>query len=85
MDLGLAEPILPELLPMKGLPQGSPEKPTGDLWKHVMDVMDLLGPTPLFPLAMGTLLHDVGKPAPAGRAGDKFTFSITTLSTSAPA
>jgi poly(A) polymerase len=74
MDLGLAEPILPELLPMKGLPQGLPDKPTGDLWEHVMRVMDLLGPTPSFPLAMGTLLHDIGKPATAGRTGDRFTF-----------
>jgi putative nucleotidyltransferase with HDIG domain len=74
MDLGLAEPILPELASMKGLPQGLPDKPTGDLWDHVMRVMDLLGPAPSFPLAMGTLLHDVGKPRTLGRTAEKFTF-----------
>jgi poly(A) polymerase len=83
MDLGLAAAILPELLPMKGLPQGPPSQPTGDLWDHVMRVMDLLGPSPSFPLAMGTLLHDVGKPATMGQvsssgegtaAKDRYTF-----------
>ena len=74
MDLGLAEAILPELLPMKGLPQGLPDHPTGDLWTHVMRVMDLLGPTPSFPLAFATLLHDVGKPATMGRTPERFTF-----------
>lgn len=74
MDLGLAEPTLPELLPMKGLPQGPPSQPTGDLWDHVMRVMDLIGPKPSFPLALGTLLHDVGKPRTAGRTPNKLTF-----------
>jgi poly(A) polymerase len=74
MDLGLAEAILPELLPMKGLPQGLPSKPTGDLWDHVMRVLDLLGPAPSFPLAMATLLHDVGKPGTAGRTEERYTF-----------
>jgi poly(A) polymerase len=74
MDLGLAEPILPELLPMKGLPQGPPNAQTGDLWDHVMRVMDFIGPAPSFPLAMGTLLHDVGKPRTAGRTAEKLTF-----------
>jgi len=67
MDLGLAEPILPEIVPMKGLPQGLPDKPTGDLWDHVMRVMDFIGQAPSFPLAMATLLHDVGKPRTVGR------------------
>jgi poly(A) polymerase len=67
VDFGLAAAILPDLLPMKGLPQGLPSQPTGDLWDHVMRVMDLIGPTPSFPLALATLLHDVGKPATMGR------------------
>jgi poly(A) polymerase len=67
LDLGLADAILPELLPMKGLPQGLPNRPTGDLWDHVMRVLDVLGPAPSFPLAMATLLHDVGKPGTMGR------------------
>ena len=68
MELGLADAVLPELLPMKGLPQGPPSQPTGDLWGHVMRVMDLLGPAPSFSLALGALLHDIGKPGTAGRA-----------------
>ncbi len=74
LDLGLAEAILPEVVPMKGLPQGLPEQPTGDLWDHVMRVMDLLGPAPSFALALATLLHDVGKPRTAGRTPERYTF-----------
>jgi poly(A) polymerase len=73
-DLGLAAVILPELLPMKGLPQGPPSAPTGDLWDHVMRVLELLGPEPSFPLAFATLLHDVGKPRTVGRTPDRYTF-----------
>ncbi|MSQ94387.1 MAG: CCA tRNA nucleotidyltransferase [Gemmataceae bacterium] len=70
MDLGLAEPVLPEIVPMKGLP----DKPTGDLWDHVMRVLDLIGPDASFPLAMATLLHDIGKPPTANRTADRYTF-----------
>src|SRR2546421_540319 len=44
LDLGLAGVILPEVVAMKGLPQGPPSAPTGDLWDHVVRVLDLLGP-----------------------------------------
>jgi poly(A) polymerase len=74
LELGLVGPIVPELLPMKGLPQGSPHEPTGDLWDHVMAVMDLLGPDPSFTLTMAALLHDVGKPRTVGRTPDRYTF-----------
>ncbi|MSU78623.1 MAG: CCA tRNA nucleotidyltransferase [Gemmataceae bacterium] len=74
MDLGLAQAVLPELVLMKGLPQGPPSQPTGDLWDHAMRVMDGLGDHPSFPLAFGTLLHDVGKPGTFARTGDRLTF-----------
>jgi poly(A) polymerase len=74
LDLGLIEAVLPELLPMKGLPQGPPGAPTSDLWDHVMRVLDLLGPKPSFPLAFAALLHDVGKPRTVGRTPDRYTF-----------
>jgi poly(A) polymerase len=91
LDLGLAQPILPELLPMRGLPQGLPQPgasvlpPPGqpgpaaadgtmDLWEHVLRVLDNLGPSPSFPLAMAALLHDVGKPRTVGRTPDRYTF-----------
>jgi len=73
-DLGLAAAILPELVPMKGLPQGLPGASTGDLWGHVLRVLDLLGPEPSFALALAALLHDVGKPRTVGRTPDRYTF-----------
>ncbi len=73
-ELGLAVPVLPEIVPMKGLPQGPPDAPTGDLWGHVLRVLDLLGPEVSFPLAFAALLHDVGKPRTVGRTPDRYTF-----------
>src|SRR5207253_3745413 len=71
---GLAAAVLPDLLPTMGLPQGPPSAPTGDLWDHVLAVLDHLGPTPSFPLAFAALLHDVGKPRTVGRTPDRYTF-----------
>src|SRR5262249_22016511 len=46
----------------------------GDLWDHVMRVLELLGPEATFPLAFAALLHDVGKPRSVGRTPDRYTF-----------
>jgi poly(A) polymerase len=91
-DLGLAAVVIPELVPMRGLPQGPPRAdgrplpvpgkpgdvpanaPAGDLWEHVLLVLDHLGPAPSFPLAFAALLHDVGKPRTVGRTPDRYTF-----------
>jgi poly(A) polymerase len=73
-DLGLAAVILPEVVPMKDLPQGPPSAPTGDLWEHTLKVLDLLGPEVSFTLAFAALLHDVGKPRTVGRTPDRYTF-----------
>jgi poly(A) polymerase len=81
-DLGLVGAVLPEVeTEMKGLPQGPPSAPTGDLWDHVLKVMDQLqGPTwpeprPVsFPLAFAALLHDVGKRRTQGSTPNKWTF-----------
>lgn len=73
-ELGLIEPILPELLPMIGLPQGPPAAPTGDLWDHVLRVLECLGDEVSFALALAGLLHDVGKPRVRGRTPDRYTF-----------
>ncbi len=73
-DTGLVAPLLPELVPMKGLPQGPPAAPNGDLWDHVMRVLELMGDAPSFPLAFAALLHDVGKPRTVGRTPDRYTF-----------
>ena len=74
MDYGLADAILPEIMPMRGLPQGLPHAQTGDLWDHVLKVLDLLGDEASFSLSMATLLHDVGKPRTVGRTPDRYTF-----------
>jgi poly(A) polymerase len=74
LDLGLAAAVMPELLPMQGLPQGLPSAPTGDLWEHTLRVLDQLGPQCSFPLALAALLHDVGKPRTVGRTPDRYTF-----------
>jgi poly(A) polymerase len=82
--------ILPEVSAMHGVPQGKPVQPTGDLWDHTMLVLEKLDeawrtttgalghrhatPSPSFALALGTLLHDVGKPATMGRHDERLTF-----------
>jgi tRNA nucleotidyltransferase/poly(A) polymerase len=73
-ELGLMEVVLPELLPMKGLPQGLPSAPAGDLWDHVLAVLDRLGGSASFPLAFAALLHDVGKPRVVARTAERYTF-----------
>ena len=62
MDTGLMAAVLPRVVPMKGLFQGKPVQPEGDLWDHVLLVLKLLPNEPGFPLAFAALLHDVGKP-----------------------
>ena len=74
MELGLAAPLIPELLPMRNLRQGYPSAPSGLLWDHVLRVLELLGEAPSFPLAFAALLHDVGKPRTVGRTPDRYTF-----------
>ena len=59
---------------MKGLPQGPPHAPTGDLWEHVLRVLELLGDEVSFPLALAALLHDIGKRRTVGRTPDRYTF-----------
>jgi poly(A) polymerase len=81
-ELGILRHVLPEVEnEMKGLPQGPPAAPTGDLWQHTLKVLEVLdGPrwpepaAPSFPLAFGALLHDVGKKRSAAREADKYTF-----------
>ncbi len=63
MELRVLGAILPEVVRMRGLFQGKPMQPEGDLWDHTRLVLDLLPGEPTFPLAMSALLHDVGKPA----------------------
>lgn len=58
---GLLADILPEVAAMKGVPQPPEFHPEGDVWIHTLIMLDgLRSPSPT--LALGVLLHDVGKP-----------------------
>lgn len=58
---GLLQEILPEVAAMKGVQQPVEFHPEGDVWTHTLMMLDQLkSPSPT--LALGVLLHDVGKP-----------------------
>ena len=58
---GLLQEVLPEIKRMQGVAQPAEFHPEGDVWVHTMMMLEgLRSPTPT--LALGVLLHDVGKP-----------------------
>jgi poly(A) polymerase len=60
-ESGLLEQILPEVTAMIGIAQPLEFHPEGDVYSHTKAALGLLRkPSPT--LALGTLLHDVGKP-----------------------
>ncbi|MFO7974043.1 MAG: CCA tRNA nucleotidyltransferase [Candidatus Hydrogenedentota bacterium] len=60
-ETGLLQQILPEISAMKGVEQPPRFHPEGDVFTHTLLMLDLLeNPSPT--LALGVLLHDVGKP-----------------------
>ena len=60
-ETGLLREVLPEMKALQGVAQPPQFHPEGDVWVHTMMMLDGLGsPTPT--LALGVLLHDVGKP-----------------------
>jgi poly(A) polymerase len=73
-EAGLLPPILPELPPMRGCEQPPDFHPEGDVWVHTLLALDKLPPRPSFELALGMLLHDVGKPPTFVRAADRIRF-----------
>jgi len=60
-EAGLLRQILPEVEAMAGVEQPPTWHPEGDVFTHSVLALSFLE-TPSFELAMGTLLHDVGKP-----------------------
>jgi putative nucleotidyltransferase with HDIG domain len=58
---GLLAEILPEIAAMKGVAQPPEFHPEGDVWTHTLIMLDGLR-EPSLTLALGVLLHDVGKP-----------------------
>jgi poly(A) polymerase len=69
---GLLGDILPEVAVMKGVQQPPEFHPEGDVWTHTLLMLEgLRAPTPT--LALGVLLHDVGKPG-TFRLADRIRF-----------
>lgn len=73
-ELGLLAEVLPELPAMHGVEQPPDFHPEGDVWVHTLLVLQHLPARPSFELALGALLHDVGKPATFVRAADRIRF-----------
>ena len=59
---GLLHEVLPEVEAMKGIQQPPEYHPEGDVWVHTLLMLGKLVPHPSVALALGVLLHDVGKP-----------------------
>jgi poly(A) polymerase len=60
---GLLQHILPEISALKGVEQPPEFHPEGDVWTHTLIMLDGLRTGTPVTLALGVLLHDVGKPA----------------------
>jgi len=69
---GLLQEILPEIAAMKGVAQPPEFHPEGDVWTHTLIMLEGLR-DPSLTLALGVLLHDVGKPA-TFRIADRIRF-----------
>jgi poly(A) polymerase len=73
-ESGLLGEVLPEVARMKGVEQPPQFHPEGDVWTHTLLMLEQL-PAGVSPtLAMGVLLHDVGKPPTFRRAPDRIRF-----------
>ncbi|MGH9485658.1 MAG: CCA tRNA nucleotidyltransferase, partial [Terriglobales bacterium] len=72
---GLLAPVLPEIAALHGVEQPPQFHPEGDVWTHTLMMLERL-PHPVAPaLALGVLLHDVGKPKTFRRAPDRIRFN----------
>jgi putative nucleotidyltransferase with HDIG domain len=69
---GLLGDILPEVAAMKGVAQPPEYHPEGDVWTHTLLLLEKLK-HPSAALALGALLHDVGKP-PTFRVAERIRF-----------
>ncbi len=71
-ESGLLQQILPEVAAMQGVEQPPEFHPEGDVWTHTLIMLGgMQSPSPA--LAMGVLLHDVGKP-PTFRVAERIRF-----------
>jgi len=63
-DLCLLDPVLPEVAALEGVRQPPEFHPEGDVLEHTLTMLER-AESPSDTLAMGILLHDVGKPGTA--------------------
>jgi poly(A) polymerase len=74
-ETGLLGVVLPEIAGMKGCEQSADYHPEGDVWTHTLLLLDQIPAGAPETLALGCLLHDVGKPVTAARRDDgRITF-----------
>lgn len=71
---GLLQAVLPEVAAMKGVEQPPQFHPEGDVWTHTLMMLERLPAGTAPALALGVLLHDVGKPPTFRRAPDRIRF-----------
>ncbi|MCZ6491473.1 MAG: CCA tRNA nucleotidyltransferase [Acidobacteria bacterium] len=73
-EAGLLQKLLPEITAMQGVEQPPQYHPEGDVWIHTMLMLESLEQDCSPTLAMGVLLHDVGKPSTFRVAEDRIRF-----------
>ncbi len=69
----LLQELLPEVKAFQGVEQPPAFHPEGDVWTHVILMLELMG-TASEPLALGVLLHDIAKPPTFRIAVDRIRF-----------
>ncbi len=72
---GLLEEVLPEITAMKGVAQPPEFHPEGDVFVHTRMLLDQLKDNASPVLALGALLHDVGKPNTFSDDGKRIRFN----------
>jgi poly(A) polymerase len=70
----LLEHVLPEIKKMQGVAQPPQYHPEGDVWTHTLMLLEGLPAGCPKTLALGALLHDVGKPPTFRVAPDRIRF-----------
>jgi poly(A) polymerase len=73
-ETGLLEQVLPEIKRMQGVQQPPQFHPEGDVWIHTLMLLEGLPANCPKTLALGVLLHDVGKPPTFRIAPDRIRF-----------
>jgi len=73
-ETGLLEQVLPEIKKMQGVQQPPEYHPEGDVWVHTLLLLEGLPAGCSKTLALGVLLHDVGKP-PTFQVLDRIRFN----------